>query len=339
MQCFKCKRSIATTAAACECNKLFHPGCIKIFALTKYADHCCKALAAQQDLPTTPLADKCTQSLNFEDMATPTDMKSQSTDALFLSIMSKIEESDKKMTALMEDQRSKTEESNNKLTAFIEDQREINREINDKLSKLNCIVETVAHNSQRITKLEQASSTQARDIQALKTAQPIAHTEEENKLIISGLPEALSITPTELVNNIFSALDSRNLSSHVIDVRSMKRRLQSGATPSRSSNAGSLGSIVVTLSSGAVRDAIIAKKRAKRVLKQRDVCGNDSDRNLYVNEMLLKATYDLLQHAKRVAKEKSYKYVWIKQGRICVRSSDSTPIIYIDSMENLTDLV
>ena len=99
------------------------------------------------------------------------------------------------------------------------------------------------------------------------------------------------------------------------------------------------GSIIVTLTSRAARDTVITKKRVRRVLLQRDICGNDSDRGVYVNELLPKNTYELLKITKSIAKEKSYKYVWVRDGHIRVRRSDGEPIVHIDSETDLDRLI
>ena len=75
------------------------------------------------------------------------------------------------------------------------------------------------------------------------------------------------------------------------------------------------------------------------MLVQREVCGNDSDRNVYVNELLPKELYELLKLTKRVAKDRSYKYVWVRGGCINVRHSDGKPVIQVNSKADLDRLV
>ncbi|XP_071637526.1 uncharacterized protein [Temnothorax longispinosus] len=202
----------------------------------------------------------------------------------------------------------------------------------------------VLENSKRIVTLEQTVSALARKVVELRELRsaptvPIANEQVSNGLVISGVPAVLPVTPLELVHNVFAALNIKDLMCRVINVRPMVRKALPAADRDRSSRAAETSSIAVTLTACAVRDEVMSKMRTRRVLKQSDVCGNDSDRKIYVNEMLPKATYDLLNSTRRVAKEKSYKYVWIKRGRICVRLSDGKPTINIDSESGLAKLL
>ncbi|XP_077272328.1 uncharacterized protein LOC143902941 [Temnothorax americanus] len=324
--CDRCKKPIANQSLECErCKKLFHPGCVKPYATYKYADTCCKALAATLDAPLTPVSEPNAHPFDFASGVSATQVQAQlqgqtETNVLLQKLFNQLKDSDAK------------------LSAFIEDQRCINREINDKLSKLELITDTVAQSVLRIDKLEQESSALAREVRDLKAAQSVPRDENENKLIISGVPNELSITPTELVGNILKVLDIPDLSSHILNVRSMARKRQTVMASDGSSSPGSTGSFIVTLSSGAVRDVVIASKRVKRSLKQSEVCSGGSNQNIYVNELLSRTAYDLLQRVKKIAKERSYKYVWTRGSRICVRLSDGALVIFIDSDSDLAKI-
>ncbi|XP_036142152.1 uncharacterized protein LOC118645382 [Monomorium pharaonis] len=231
--------------------------------------------------------------------------------------------------------------SDAKFSVFIEEQRRTNHEINAKLNQLNVIAGNVERNSQRISSLEQSCAALARDVGDMRKHQAssdsASHNQTDNMLIISGVPSAASVTSLTIVRNVFSKLGIPELTCHILDVRAVSRESRRG-TPHNSLPASSTVSLFVTLASAAVRDAVILKKRACRVLVQRDVCENDSGRNIYVNELLPKNIYELLTQAKRAAKERSYRYVWVSGGRINVRRSDGEPVIRVDSVADLDKL-
>lgn len=97
---------------------------------------------------------------------------------------------------------------------------------------------------------------------------------------------------------MLTALDVPNLLCHVLGAKFVKR------APSATQVTVS-SSMIIAFTSSAVRDTIISKKHEKGALRQRDVYEAGSDRNVYVNELLPKCTFDLLQQVKR-----------IKRGRI-----------------------
>lgn len=192
--------------------------------------------------------------------------------------------------------------------------------------------------------LERENAELRRDVDRLRSAM-LHGGGEANEIIVSGLPIPSSlISPVDLIRSIFT-FEASELCSHILNVRVHNNNNNNYNKNSRRDGPGSqLGtksacSYFVSLSSAAVCRAVIAKKRKKRTLKQKDVCPISSDLLIYINEVLSKETYNLLQSAKIAAKEKSYKYVWCRLGQICMRQSDGQPIILINSESDLTNLI
>ncbi|XP_071642238.1 uncharacterized protein [Temnothorax longispinosus] len=234
-------------------------------------------------------------------------------------------------------------ESNARFSAFVEEQQRTNTILNDKLDKLNCVASCVERNSQRIVELEQRCDALVDEIRALRTggadSHSVTHVQFGNELIISGVPATMPVTPLECVRNVFTTFEIPELTCHILGVRPVARKPLPVAARDRPLPISPTNSYIITLASSAVRDVVMSKKRARRALVQRDICGNDSGRSVHVNELLPKDTYELLQQAKRVAKEKSYAYVWVRGGRVHVRHSDGKPAISINSVADLNKLV
>ncbi|XP_036148419.1 uncharacterized protein LOC118647485 [Monomorium pharaonis] len=213
--------------------------------------------------------------------------------------------------------------------------RRTNCELNDKLNQLNSIASSVERNNQRIAALEHECTVLANEVRNLKSELKPVSDQSENSLILSGVPATMPImAPMAYARNMFMALEIPELSCHILDARTI-RKTQSVAASDRPLPVSATGSIIVTLTSRATRDIVITKKRVRRVLVQRDICDNDSDRDVYVNELLPKNTYELLKLTKKIAKEKSYKYVWVRESHIHIRRSDGEPIVHIDSETDL----
>ena len=86
---------------------------------------------------------------------------------------------------------------------------------------------------------------------------------------------------------MFESLGVSDLACHILDVRAAGQPpVVSHASPSH-----------------------ISAKRVRRALMLREVSDSDSDRNIYVNELLPKDVYELLKLTRRVAREQSYRYV------------------------------
>ncbi|XP_024880598.1 uncharacterized protein LOC112460227 [Temnothorax curvispinosus] len=281
-------------------------------------------------------------------MASLTDSRTQSTssaplpatDELLLSLIEQMKQSDSKISAFIDNQQRINDDitrSDLRISAFIESQQRTNDVINSKLDQINSLSETVASNTQRISSLELENAALKRELQDLKATHLGRQDCNDNEIIVSGLPEPLSVGPSVAALNMLAVLDASSISPHVLNVRAV-RKSPPGSSSSQT-NAATGNSLIITVTSSTVRDLIISKKRTKGTIRQGEICGNDSKSFVYINEMLSKDSYELLQQTKRVAKERSYRYVWVKGGRIHVRHSDGKPVIRIDSHADLDKLV
>lgn len=119
------------------------------------------------------------------------------------------------------------------------------------------------------------------------------------------------------------------------DIRSCRRVAKLNPSSDRPRN------VLVTLPSERHRDAIISAVKRYNKGNPKDLLnsghmGIAGDRKLiFVGEHLSKQCKDLHAAARRLAKEKCYKYTWVKFGRVYVRKDDTSPAIYIKDMLSL----
>lgn len=215
--------------------------------------------------------------------------------------------------------------------------RPLINDISDKLGCLSTIADLIVQFGQRIAVLERENVELRREVDGLRSALSRGRS-GRNEIIVSGLPTSSLISPIDLIKNVFSAIEAFDLCCHILNVRAYNIENSKHVGPGSRSKNRSITSYLVSLSSAAVCKAVITKKRIKRILKQDEVCPTGSDLSVFVNEVLSKKTYNLLQSARIVAKEKSYKYVWHRDGQICVRRSDGQPIIFINFKDDLANL-
>ncbi|CAH0713467.1 unnamed protein product, partial [Brenthis ino] len=76
------------------------------------------------------------------------------------------------------------------------------------------------------------------------------------------------------------------------------------------------------------KDDFLSRVR-KLKLKCNDIGFSSNNNYIYFNDHLTSSNKSLLQLVKKTAKEKSYKYVWVKNCSIMVRRSDTSPVLHI----------
>jgi hypothetical protein len=76
------------------------------------------------------------------------------------------------------------------------------------------------------------------------------------------------------------------------------------------------------------KDDFLAKVK-KMKLKASDIGCNGNNGSIYFNDHLTRANKALLQRAKSLARERNYKYVWVKNCSVFVRRDDTSPVIMI----------
>lgn len=102
--------------------------------------------------------------------------------------------------------------------------------------------------------------------------------------------------------------------------------------------------IVVTLSNPRIRDEIIAatrkynKSNAMDKLNSKHLGINGETKAVYVCENLSRDMKKLYTATRISAKNKDYRYTWIRNGKIFTRKNDTSPVINISNFEKLNTL-
>uniref|UniRef100_A0A8D8QQ40 FP protein C-terminal domain-containing protein n=1 Tax=Cacopsylla melanoneura TaxID=428564 RepID=A0A8D8QQ40_9HEMI len=60
---------------------------------------------------------------------------------------------------------------------------------------------------------------------------------------------------------------------------------------------------------------------------------------IYMHEQLTKPNHNLLLHVKKLAKQYSWRYVWIRDGSVLMRENDVSPIYKVNSMEHVHSIM
>lgn len=97
--------------------------------------------------------------------------------------------------------------------------------------------------------------------------------------------------------------------------------------------------VVVRFLSRYKKDEFLSRLREIKDLKACDIGYSDNMYRIYFNEHLTSDSKILLNKVKKVAEEKQYKYVWVKNCSILARRNDTSPAIHISKEEDLKKLI
>lgn len=94
--------------------------------------------------------------------------------------------------------------------------------------------------------------------------------------------------------------------------------------------------VLVKFVSRTAREKLLLAAR-KKTLKA-DKLGFDTTDLVYINEHLCIENKILLSKARKLKKEKNWKYVWVSQGKILMRKSESSSILHVTCEADLANV-
>jgi hypothetical protein len=138
-----------------------------------------------------------------------------------------------------------------------------------------------------------------------------------NNIVIAGIPITKGEYLHDLVNNIASTCElSMN---DVVEVRRERVKRTVRIPP-----------IVVRFSSAVSRELWLKRKNG-RMLTTDDALEDGSVGNIYINEQMTPANKKLFYQAKLKGKEKNYKYILHRNGKVFVRKTEDIGLFRIKS--------
>ncbi|CAK1586902.1 unnamed protein product [Parnassius mnemosyne] len=154
-------------------------------------------------------------------------------------------------------------------------------------------------------------------------------------LEIQLVPESRNENPMILFRNLCKTVD---LQIDDENIHSCRRVAKYETSSNRPRN------IIVTLINPRLRDQVLSacyrynKAHKDNPLNTNDIGLHCEKRKMYVTEHLSPECKALHAAARKFAKEKKYKYVWVKYGRIYIRKEDTAACIHIRNMDCLKKL-
>lgn len=147
---------------------------------------------------------------------------------------------------------------------------------------------------------------------------------------ISGLPETKNENIQDLVLKIANHADVPLQASDILNANRVQPRQSSSGRPK---------TIVCKLKTRLLKDSILAGLRKQRGITTADIGMPGEPKNIYVREHLTVHNKMLLRQAKELATENHFKYTWVRNCRIYVRKSDTSPAIAVTTKNDLSKII
>ncbi|XP_045783735.1 uncharacterized protein LOC123879920 [Maniola jurtina] len=150
-----------------------------------------------------------------------------------------------------------------------------------------------------------------------------------NNLEIVGLPQTSSESPVDLVLSI-AEYAGVELNRGDVD---FAHRVQPQKVI-----AGRPKPIVVKLADRLSKDKILSGLKNKKGICTRDIGIGGTEKKFFVNEHLTPENKQLLKSTKNLAKEKAYKFVWVRNCNIFLRKNEESPALHIRFEKDLAKI-
>lgn len=303
--CKICLKSITgkqTKLTCCDCTADFHASCAKMSKSD--IDYLSSAGLTWR---CTPCGSTRRQSMRLESQAAEGGVTMEDVMKILEEMRQEQRQSVQDFNRSFEDHNRKIEESTAALTnqtAKLEEyfaKMELICSENERLKKKICILE------ERLDEMEQYSRSNMVEIHGVPT--------EDNEDILN------------VVKKVGVALDM-NIENSMVDIcHRLGKKNDSKGPPG----------IVVKFVRRMDKEELLRRRRVKRNLSTRHM-GLSSDVPVYINESLSPARRRLYALARQEKRQRGYKYLWLRGGRILMRKEESARVVQISSQADLEGL-
>lgn len=363
MNCLACKNTIQGThryLRCAQCRSNYHIECLNIraqqySALTPefLAKWICPSCNTRLDV-NTPVKQTQVPTVDDDSMNVSYTGENATTSSLTCSIPDSNVITMDKMSALLDQklQAYLSDFTNNFRKALkVDVQNLVQAEVSTHMQKLQddfttttdfiCAEQTslrrdIDSKSQRIRDLETKNQQLQSEINSL--GQRLASIEKMTRnqnLEIQAVPEGRGYNPTAIFLNLCKLINLEISDDKIYGCRRVAKLNPSTDRPRN---------ILVTLVNPRLRDQVLSachrynKTHKNEPLDTTHLGLPGERRRIFVTEHLSPDCKALHAATRKAAREKGYKYVWVKYGRIYARKEDSAACIHIKNMDNLGKL-
>lgn len=300
--CVKVLKTNSLKLQCCECKKEFHGTCLKM----SKADIDC-ITAEGMVWRCNPCAETRRKSLRF-------DAEVQEGKLSLQDIMDKIIE-------IVEGQ--KTQEQNfNKSYELLSEKIDVNiKQVKDQNETLGRCLET-------IDKLASENKLLNKKVLELeKRVEDMEQYSRANAVEIHGVPIQTNENVVSVVKEVGKALDME-VTDDMLDACHRLGNKGQGDNPP---------GIIVKFVRRLDKEEFLKKRRVKRNLSTRHM-NMAMDRAVYVNEALTPERRRLLAAARQVRREKNFRHLWVRGGKIFMRKEDGSAVIQVTCQADIVKI-
>ncbi|XP_059055163.1 uncharacterized protein LOC131849175 [Achroia grisella] len=152
--------------------------------------------------------------------------------------------------------------------------------------------------------------------------------ERQSNVEVIGIPETINEDLRSYMSKIATKAGLQISLDDILEVHRITPKVRIQGRPRM---------IILKLKSRLLKDNFISKVR-KYHPTTKDIGLPGDAKSIFVYENLTTYNKGLLKKIKDIAKSKQYQFIWVKNGKIYVRKSDTFPAIHINSEEDFTKL-
>jgi Baculovirus FP protein len=153
----------------------------------------------------------------------------------------------------------------------------------------------------------------------------IHQNEAKYMLTIHGVPN--NVDEMEALKKIGRLLEVEVAEHHVADVYRINTKNITTAQP-----------MVIKFTNKITRNSFVANRKNRSIFSC-DIGINTDKKQIYVNEYLTKNAMQLLNHAKILKKEFSFKFVWAKNGIIYAKENEKSELFKIENEKVISAII
>lgn len=223
------------------------------------------------------------------------------------------------------------------LSSLVEDVKSIRNEINNLKDSQNLVHELISNFSGQVQALESRVckiEKETQEIPSLKAEISRLQREAEdrdqwaraNNVEIRGVPLKNTENLYDIVQKIGQVCNYHIKKEDINYIARVPTRVPDNVKP-----------IVISFNNRYIKEGLVAATRKNKQLNL-STLGFSTSGNVYVNDHLTQRNKTLLSKAKSLAKEKNFKYIWVKHCKIMARKSDTSPVFFIKCENDLAKI-
>lgn len=216
---------------------------------------------------------------------------------------------------------------NNFKTVFKKEWKEELKELKDAMSfnsdKLDEVLDELKEVKEKQKILEAENKTLKAQLKAVHTVVEDLEQYTRNRNIqVDGIPEEKEENLREIMIDIGQKIDVK-IENDMMDAIHRIPSQNERNSP-----------IVVQFTTRQVRDSIMTKVK-KTKITTRDLGRQGDEKIVFVNEHLTKKKKQIMFEARKLKKEREYKFLWTKNAKIFIRKAEKTPVIELKDFDDL----